>query len=108
MTLELPVCEDCGAVQYPIREICVACLSERLQRRPVPAGGVLVSRTRLHHSMDARIAPRLPLEIGSVKLDAGPVAIALLEEGCELGRRVRLRFTAGPDRRTLVVAAPDS
>ena len=100
-TLELPVCEACGTAQYPVREVCVACLSDRLRRQPVKTGGVILARTVLHRSMDTRFAPRLPLAIGSVKLDAGPVAIAILAADLAPGARVQLRATPGAEGRTV-------
>jgi uncharacterized OB-fold protein len=103
-TLALPICDLCGTVQYPLREVCVRCLSSRLSRKPVAAGGVLLARTRLHRSMDERFAPRLPLDIGSVKLDAGPVVIAVLEKAFEPGARMRLCTVPGPDGRTVMRA----
>ena len=102
--LELPVCGECGTVQYPLREVCVRCLSAKLPRQAVGAGGLLLARTRLHRSMDERFAPRLPLDVGSVKLDAGPVVIAILERAWEPGTRVRLHAAAGPDGRTVMHA----
>lgn len=103
-TLELPTCMECGTVQYPLREVCVRCLSDRLQRAQANAGGVLLARTVLHRSMDERFAPRLPLPVGSVKLDAGPVLIAILATTLEPGCRVQLRAVAGPDGRTVMHA----
>ena len=106
-TLELPVCEACGSVQYPVREVCVRCLSDRLRRQPVQAGGVILARTVLHRSMDERFAPRLPLAIASVKLDAGPVAIAVLDADRAPGARVQLRALAGPEGRTVLHASAE-
>ena len=106
-SLELPVCEACGTAQYPVREVCVRCLSDRLRREPVKAGGVILARTVLHRSMDTRFAPRLPLAIGSVKLDAGPVAIALLDGDLAPGTRVQVRATSGPEARTVLHASSE-
>jgi uncharacterized OB-fold protein len=106
-TLELPVCEACGTAQYPVREVCVRCLSDRLRRQPVKTGGVILARTVLHRSMDERFAPRLPLSIGSVKLDAGPVAIAVLDGDLAPGARVQVRAMSGPERRTVLHAGPE-
>ncbi|MGQ0546104.1 MAG: Zn-ribbon domain-containing OB-fold protein [Betaproteobacteria bacterium] len=104
---ELPVCEECGTVQYPVREVCVQCLSDRVPRRPVEPGGMLLACTRLHRSMDERYAPRLPLAIASVKLDAGPIAIVLLQSECKIGTRVRIRLTAGPVGKTILSAVAE-
>lgn len=101
----LPVCDDCGTVQYPIREVCKRCLSERLSWSALKPQGVLLACTRLHRSMDERFAPRLPLEIGSVKLDAGPVVIALLDGQCEVGRPVLLSLTTGSAGKNILLAS---
>jgi hypothetical protein len=47
--------------------------------------------TVLRRSMDTRFAPRLPLANGSVKLDAGPVAIAVFDSDLSAGIRVQRR-----------------
>lgn len=69
---ELQVCRDCAAVQYPPREACLRCLSQRLVWRPQPGDGVLLSDTVLHHSNDLFYRERLPWRLGLVQLDAGP------------------------------------
>lgn len=69
---ELQVCEDCGAVQYPPREACRCCVSERLRWRPQSGAGELVAETRLDHSNDLYFRERLPWRLGMVRLDAGP------------------------------------
>ena len=45
-------CADCGAVQYPPREACCACVSPRLKWRPQTGAGQLLATTTLHHSND--------------------------------------------------------
>ena len=106
-TLELPVCEACGTVQYPVREVCVRCLSDRLRREAVQTGGVVLARTALHRSMDTRFAPRLPLAIGSVKLDAGPLAIVILDGDLAPGARVQVRAMPGPEGRAVLHASSE-
>lgn len=69
---ELQVCEDCGAVQYPPREACRCCVSERLRWRPQSGAGELLAETRLDHSNDLYFRERLPWRLGMVRLDAGP------------------------------------
>ena len=106
-TLELPVCEACGTAQYPVREVCVRCLSDLLRPQSVKASGVILARTLLHRSMDTRFAPRLPLAIGSVKLDAGPVAIAILDGDLAPGARVQVRAMPGPEGRNVLHASSE-
>jgi NAD(P)-dependent dehydrogenase (short-subunit alcohol dehydrogenase family)/uncharacterized OB-fold protein len=89
--LELPVCEDCRRVQYPLRERCGACLSDRLRWAPVEPSGTLLASTKIRHSNEPYFQARRPIPIGSVALDAGPVAICFLGRGCDTpGRRVRI------------------
>ena len=45
--LELQVCRDCGAVQYPPREVCRTCLSHRFVWRPNGGRGELLTDTVL-------------------------------------------------------------
>ena len=73
---ELQQCRQCGAVQYPPRDACVRCLSVELEWTPQPAGGRLISETTLHHSHLAKTG--LPLRIGLVQLQSGPVALAFI------------------------------
>ena len=61
---ELQQCADCGAVQYPPREACHACLSARLQWKAQSGAGRLLSETVLHHSNDLFFRERLPWRLG--------------------------------------------
>jgi NAD(P)-dependent dehydrogenase (short-subunit alcohol dehydrogenase family)/uncharacterized OB-fold protein len=74
----LQACEECGAVQYPPREACRACLSPRLPWREQTGAGTLLSETTLHHSNDLFFRERLPWRLGLVQLDAGPTLITHL------------------------------
>jgi len=55
----------------------------------------------LHHSNESRFRARLPLCVGLVKFDAGPLAVCFLSETAAPGDTVRVRI--GPD--DLLVAA---
>jgi len=104
---ELPVCEDCGAVQYPLRERCRLCSSGRLVWREVSAEGTLLARTSARHSTDPYFQRRRPIQLGSVKLDAGPVAIAFVTGKCGApGSRVRLLNRLDRAGEAVFVAAP--
>ena len=76
--LELQVCKDCGAVQYPPRDACHRCVSPRLLWKPQDGAGELLALTTLHHSNDLFFRERLPWRLGLVKLDAGPSLIVHL------------------------------
>jgi len=75
---ELQICRDCNAVQYPPREACHACLSDRLAWREQDGGGELLAETTLHHSNDLFFRERLPWRLGMVRLDAGPSVVVHL------------------------------
>jgi uncharacterized OB-fold protein len=74
--LELQVCDECGAVQYPPREACVRCLSVQLTWREQDGRGELIAETQLHHSLDPFFRDKLPWRIGLIRLDAGPIVVA--------------------------------
>ena len=96
--LMLQTCPDCGYVQYPPQEICRRCLGGSPAPKEQPAGGKLQAATELHASIDEFLRDYLPLRIGNIQLDCGPVVIAYLEESCTARTR-RVRVTAGTDRR---------
>lgn len=87
-------CAACGHVQYPPRACCEACLSDAL-RRAAAADGTLLARTVLHHSQEARFQAQLPLGVGLVRLDAGPVVVCFVPQPHAIGDRLRVR--AAPD-----------
>ncbi len=79
--ITLQRCVACGAVQYPPREICGVCLSDAVAWETAEfLPGRVLARTVLHHSNEPRFRARLPLAIGLVRLDAGPVAVCFLGE----------------------------
>ena len=75
---ELQVCERCGGVQYPPREVCGNCLSVRLRWTEQSGQGQLLAITTLGHSNAAYFRRRLPWRLGLVQLDAGPTLIVHL------------------------------
>ena len=76
--LALQVCPDCGAVQYPPREVCRACLSHRLVWRPQDGRGELTTETVLHTAQELFFRERLPWRVGIVRLDAGVNVVAYI------------------------------
>ena len=93
--IRLQHCVDCGAAQYPPREACHVCLSDALtwqSAESLPAR--VVARTRLQHSNEPYFRERLPLTIGLVRLDAGPVAVCFLAEPAAPGDVVQVRIGA--------------
>ena len=106
--LALQVCGDCGTVHYPPQEACRKCLSVRLEWRPQDGAGELISDTILHHSNEPYFRAHLPLRVGSVRLDAGPTAIAFVHTACPAPpARVRLRAVLDRAGAAVLVAMPD-
>jgi NAD(P)-dependent dehydrogenase (short-subunit alcohol dehydrogenase family)/uncharacterized OB-fold protein len=105
---ELQVCRDCGAVQYPPREACRACLSPRLDWRAQDGRGDLVSETTLRHSHELFFRERMPWRLGLVKLDSGPLLVAHLHGDCAAPpARVRVRAHLDRAGQAALVALPD-
>jgi uncharacterized OB-fold protein len=90
--IRLQRCVDCGSAQYPSRDVCAACLSDRLAWESADSLlGRVLARTRLHHSNEAHFRPRLPLTVGLVRFDAGPVAVCFLIGTAAPGDAVQVR-----------------
>jgi uncharacterized OB-fold protein len=97
--IRLQRCTDCTTAQYPPREICGACLSDRLAwdtSDALPAR--VVARAYLHHSNEPHFRDLLPLTVGLVKFDAGPVAVCFLSATATAtatpGDQVQVRLNA--------------
>jgi NAD(P)-dependent dehydrogenase (short-subunit alcohol dehydrogenase family)/uncharacterized OB-fold protein len=95
--LELQVCRDCAAVQYPPREVCRDCLSSRLLWRPHNGEGELVAETVLYVAQELYFRERLPWRIGVVRLDGGANLLVYLHESVR-GTPCRIRVEAALDR----------
>jgi NAD(P)-dependent dehydrogenase (short-subunit alcohol dehydrogenase family) len=96
-------------VAYPPREACSACLSERLDWREQDGGGELISDTVLRHSNELYFRERVPLRLGTVRLDAGPSVIAFVHGAClPPPTRVRLRACLDRARQAALAALPDT
>jgi NAD(P)-dependent dehydrogenase (short-subunit alcohol dehydrogenase family)/uncharacterized OB-fold protein len=107
--LMLQVCEQCQTVQYPPREACQHCLSERLPWREVDGAGELLAVTILRHSNDVFFRERLPWRVGMVKLDHGPTIIAHLHgDVAEAPARVRLGARLDRAGQAVLIAFPDT
>lgn len=86
--LELPVCRACGTVQWPLREVCGACLSTDLTWQPVASKGRVIASSTLHHSLDPEFRRRLPMQVLTVRLDAGPIVFAHCADTLDAGKAV--------------------
>lgn len=104
----LQVCRNCGAVQYPPREACQACLCGRLDWRPQDGAGELLADTNVHHSQELYFRERGPWRLGLVRLDCGPSVVAHLHGDCAAAP-TRVRVTSALDRagQAVLVAFPE-
>ncbi|SDR60913.1 Short-chain dehydrogenase [Rhizobiales bacterium GAS113] len=101
-------CEACGEVQYPPREACAACLSDRLRWRVLEGRGELLARTEIRYGQELYFRERAPWPIGLVRLDGGPSAIAALHGDCgEAPARVRLTLALDKAGQAMLVALPE-
>jgi uncharacterized OB-fold protein len=98
MTIRLQTCADCGARQYPERDLCRVCLADALHYEDDEGRGRLLAETRLHRSLDPAFAAELPLRIGVVALQAGVRVIALIGGDTRAGDAVVLRTTRRADQ----------
>jgi NAD(P)-dependent dehydrogenase (short-subunit alcohol dehydrogenase family)/uncharacterized OB-fold protein len=104
---QLQVCADCGAVQYPPRETCHRCLSERLPWTDQTGSGELIAETTVHLSQDSFFRERAPWRIGMVRLDVGPTLIAHLPAVGEAApARVRVAAKLDKSGQGVLVAFP--
>jgi NAD(P)-dependent dehydrogenase (short-subunit alcohol dehydrogenase family)/uncharacterized OB-fold protein len=105
---ELPVCEDCGTVVFPLQELCRSCLSDRLRWQPVPPVGRVLTHGLIRHSTDAYFTRLTPIRMGTVQLDAGPVVFTRLAPDCAgIGARVRLFNCLDRSGEQVFVAMPE-
>jgi len=102
----LQICAQCGAVQYPPREVCRQCLSEHLHWQVVNPQGTLIATTTLHHSNDLYFRERLPWRIGTVHMDAGPSVVAHVHGDCVEGGRIRLALKLDRSGQAVMIALP--
>ncbi|HEX8758010.1 MAG TPA: OB-fold domain-containing protein [Steroidobacteraceae bacterium] len=106
--LELQVCSECGAVQYPPREACHRCLCGELKWQPQSGQGELICETTLHHSYEPYFRDRLPWRIGMVRLDCGPTVITHVRAGVSCAP-CRVRIVARLDQagQAALIALPE-
>ncbi len=103
----LPVCRECGAVAYPVRDLCGACLGE-LAWQDVADGGTVLARTVLRASGDVYFRQRLPVRTGLVAMDAGPRVVAFLQDDVQPSSRVRLALRLDKAGQAVMLAMAES
>ena len=104
--LRLQHCEACNAVQYPPREACEKCWSDALVWKDIDPAGEIVSETTLHASTNIYFRERLPWRIGTVKMKAGPAAVAHLHGDVRVGDAVRLIARTDKSGQGVLMALP--
>jgi uncharacterized protein len=83
--LQIQRCERCGTSAFPDRLWCPGCSASTFQH--VPAGpGRVEEETTLRRSAE-------PVQLGTVRLEAGPLVIARLATHATAGTEVRLERT---------------
>ena len=106
---ELQVCKDCGAVQYPPREVCRTCLSHRLVWRPHDGRGELLTDTVLHIPQELFFRERSPWRIGMVRLDGGVNVVAYVHNTVDAAPcRVRIETSLDRAGEAALVAMPEN
>lgn len=103
----LQVCDECGAVQYPARDACRACLSGRLRWQDIPRDGTVLAVSTVHVSQEPYFRERVPWRVGLVRLDAGVSVKAHLHPATMRGDRVRMRLKLDKAGRGVMVAGPE-
>lgn len=102
----LQVCAECGAVQYPPREACRACLGAALAWREVANGGTVIAETTIRISADPYFRRRTPWRTGLVALDCGPSVVAHLHGDVGAGERARLTLRLDKSGQAVMLALP--
>lgn len=106
--LELQLCDQCGAVQYPHRDVCRSCLSDSLSWQPVAPGGKVQAVAAVTATLTEKFRDQLPVRIASVAMDAGPTAICFArDESIAAGDRVRVAAESSEDE-VLLHAYPEN
>ncbi len=86
----LQVCDECSAVQYPPRDICVSCIGADLTWRDISPDGVLLAETTVQTSTKLYFRQRTPWRMGTVQLSAGPVILCHIHGDCVRNGPVRV------------------
>ena len=94
--LALQTCTECGHVIYPAHEVCPKCWSMNLEWQDIADGGELVSETTLRTSVNTYFRERMPWRVGTVRLDAGPMALAHIHG--DVGEYERVKIIARTDK----------
>jgi uncharacterized OB-fold protein len=81
------VCRTCGRAAFPRRALCPACGGASWSREPAGTGTV-EEVTTVRHAVGAE--GDLSVSLGSVRLDTGPIVVAVVDARSRAGDRVEL------------------
>jgi uncharacterized protein len=91
-TLTLQTCAACGQAQYPCRYVCQYCLCDDLSWTGISPVGEVLATALVHRSLHPFFRERVPWQICSVLLEAGPRVIAhACDPAIESGTEVTVR-----------------
>lgn len=101
-------CADCGAVLYPVRDVCPECLGQNLGFKETSRGGELLAETTIEITADPYFRRQPAPRQGLVKADCGVTMIALLHRDCLPEGRVTLSIKIDAGGQPVVYAHPEA
>ncbi|QUS57617.1 SDR family NAD(P)-dependent oxidoreductase [Pseudovibrio brasiliensis] len=104
----LQVCAepDCSTVQYPARDACACCLSDRLVWQDVSPHGKLIATSTVRTSTNTYFRERTPWRLGTVHLDIGPSVMCHLHSEVTVGDKVQLINRLDKSGQSVLLALP--
>ena len=89
-------CAGCGALRFPARSICSACLSREATWIPVSGRGTVFSFAIMHQAVHPGFAAETPYAVVVIQLDEGPRLLSNLVDcppaDVRIGRPVEVVF----------------
>lgn len=93
--LESAVCEGCGKIFFPPRQVCSGCGKETFRADRLPETGTVATFTVIHVAPD-RFAEETPYAVGIVELDNGVRVTGQIvdcrPDEIDIGSKVRIVF----------------
>jgi hypothetical protein len=86
--LVLQRCVGCGGWQHYPRLACRVCWGNELEFAPIPGHGELVAAALSHRTPKPALRERMPMLLGLVRLNEGPVLLARIEPALDSGASV--------------------
>lgn len=100
-------CDACRKVQYPPQEFCSDCLGDVLTWEQVATTGTVLSWTTSHASTGQFFKDKLPLHVGIIKLDCGPILLVYLSgDALQAGERVQVTNRLDKSGQAVFFATP--